>query len=440
MQSQQNDRLSILCVYGRSQTFTQTVFEHAEALGRYSCNEWSYLDHELLNRQSFDLDAFDAVAVHYSVRLPYDQIDSRGAEILAGYQGLKILFIQDEYDHTDYTKSLIRKIGFDLVFTVVPPQHVNSIYPATEFPGVMFVSNFTGYVPADLVSLVGVPRPPSARTLMVGYRGRPLPLRYGQLGQEKVEVGRLVKEYCDARNIPNDIAWTEDARIYGTRWYEFMISCRAMLGSESGSNVFDCDRTLDGRINEYRQRNPGATDAEVYDRIVFPRERPGLMNQVSPRLFEAIAARTALVLFEGEYSGVVKPGEHYIALRKDGSNLGDVFDLLSDGDYVDRMTQHAYDEIIGSGKYSYQSFVQWVDIKIVEVRAQRVAAGYKHTRSQRISAEQDRSTISTWPLRPRPPSFKRHLLKLMMPLLPLWNSVPESQRRWLKPVLRKIFY
>lgn len=436
------ERLSILCVYAQSQTYTQTVFEHVEALGKYSCHEWAYLDYGRLDQPGLDLQAFDAVVVHYSVRLPYGQIDDQGAEKLGGYRGLKVLFIQDEYDHTNRAKSLIRKIGFDLVFSVVPPQHLESIYPAAEFPGVVFVSNFTGYVPADLVGLVGMPPPPSARDVMVGYRGRPLPLRYGQLGREKVEIGRLVKEYCDARNIPNDIAWSEEARIYGTRWYEFLASCRAMLGSESGSNVFDWDGSLDARINSYRSENPSASELEVYKQVVLPQEQPGLMNQISPRLFEAIAARTVLVLFEGDYSGVVRAGEHYIALRKDGSNLEQVFRLLGDDDYVDRMVTRAYNDIIGSGKHSYPSFVRWVDARIHEVWVQRELMTHRRAASQRSFLRRAWMGISSVPLRPRNTSsaIKRFLLKILTPLLPIWTSIPESQRRWLKPVLRKIFY
>lgn len=361
--------------------------------------------------------------------------------MLGSYSGLKVLFIQDEYDHTNHTKSLIRKLGFDLVFSVVPSQHLESIYPAAEFPGVVFVSNFTGYVPADLVALAGMPQPPSARNLMVGYRGRPLPLRYGQLGQEKVEIGRMVKEYCDARGISNDIAWSEDARIYGPRWYEFLASCRAMLGSESGSNVFDRDGSLDAKINSYKNANPSASDIEVYKEVVLPQEQPGLMNQISPRLFEAIAARTVLVLFEGAYSGVVRAGEHYIALRKDGSNLEQVFSLLGDDDYVDRMVQRAYDDIIGSGKHNYQSFVRWVDETIHEAGAKRGDVRRRHAAAQHRFFGRAWMAISPVPLRPRNSSatVKRRLQKVLTLLRPIWTSIPESQRRWLRPVLKKIF-
>ena len=47
---------------------------------------------------------------------------------------------------------------------------------------------------------------------------------------------------------------------------------------------------------------------------------------ISPRHLEACATRTCQVLVEGEYSGVLRPGEHYIPVRKDLSNLDDVLE------------------------------------------------------------------------------------------------------------------
>ena len=85
------------------------------------------------------------------------------------------------------------------------------------------------------------------------------------------------------------------------------------------------------------------------------------MNQISPRVFETIALRSVLILFEGNYSGVLEPGRHYIALKKDGSNLRDVFAQLQDGRIVDNVSDRAYSDIISSEKYSYKKFVGRID-------------------------------------------------------------------------------
>jgi hypothetical protein len=134
-----------------------------------------------------------------------------------------------------------------------------------------------------------------------------------------------------------------------------------MLGSESGCNVFDWEGDLEQRIKAYRYRYPQASEESIYSAVVAPTERNGLMNQISPRVFETIALRSVLILFEGNYSGVLEPGRHYIALKKDGSNLRDVFAQLQDGKIVDNVSDRAYSDIISSEKYSYKKFVGRID-------------------------------------------------------------------------------
>lgn len=366
MQQQLSDNMNILFIYNATQTYTNTVLEHINSFAHYAHNTNAFFCHQDQKKPfNVNLSYFDAVVLHYTIRLPFDQVADTTVEALASYSGLKVLFIQDEYDHTHRTWYWIKRLGIQLVFTVVPQENIGKVYPSNEFPGVRFVNNLTGYVPENIPNIDTV-NSPSSRKIIVGYRGRSLPLRYGQLGKEKVGIGRQVKEYCVSNNIHHDIAWAENSRIYGPKWYEFMASCRAMLSSESGSNVFDWNGTLDAQIKEFRRSKRGVTDQEVYDKVIKPYEEHGLMNQISPRIFEAIAFRTALVLYEGDYSGIIKPDRHFISLKKDGSNLDKIFLLLQDGEYVDEITNRAYDEIILSGAYSYQAFVRMVHKELTQ--------------------------------------------------------------------------
>ena len=355
--------LNVLYLYNATQTYTNTVFEHITSFEKYSAHRSFFCHQDASSDFNIDLSRFDAICIHFSIRLPFNQISKSTADAFEAFKGLKFLFIQDEYDHTHRAWNWIKSLGIQLVFTVVPEAGVQHIYPAREFPATRFISNITGYVPCDLDLNTEVV-PTSRRSLLIGYRGRSLPIRYGQLGLEKIGIGRIVKSYCDAHGFHTDIAWTEESRIYGPRWYSFMASCRSMLGSESGSNVFDLDGTLVERIKQFRKQNTKVTDELVYEKFVRAEEIVGLMNQVSPRIFEAIAAKTVLVLFEGKYSGVVKAGEHFISVKKDGSNLAEVMRLLQDGVYVDAMAERAYQDVIASGRYSYQSFVAMVDEQI----------------------------------------------------------------------------
>ena len=86
------------------------------------------------------------------------------------------------------------------------------------------------------------------------------------------------------------------------------------------------------------------------------------MMQVTVR--SAIAMRTALVLFEGEYSGIVQPNRHYIPLKKDFSNVDEVLERLRDDAAILGMTQRAYDDVLASGCHDYASFVRQFDLML----------------------------------------------------------------------------
>lgn len=359
--------MKILILYNESQTYTQTVFEHLDSFRKFSQYKFYYLHYENLIKEESSLKHFQAIFVHYTIRLPMDQISDGMAEILSQYGGVKGLFIQDEYDNVSRTKFWINKIKFDIVFTVVPKGSISIVYPKDEFPNTKFVNNLTGYAPENLKSLLkGGGIPPSRRSIEIGYRGRHLPIKYGDLGREKIRIGVSVKQYCQLNNIVHDIEWDEERRIYGDNWYKFIVNCKSMLGSESGSNVFDWDGSLNQAIKKYRKRNGSMSEDEIYENFIRTLELPGLMNQLSPRIFEMAAAGTIMVLYEGAYSNVIEPNRHFLPLKKDHSNLPEIIAKLRDNNFIDDMASRVKKEIIETGKYSYQKFVDMVDMELSE--------------------------------------------------------------------------
>lgn len=436
--------MNVLFLYNATQTHTNTVFEHLAAFSAFSRMRAFFMHVDARSSDFADLSRFDAICVHYSVRLPYDELSPVVVEALQKFSGLKFLFIQDEYDKTHRAWYWIQTVGIQLVFTVVPDQGIKRVYPPEVFPNTRFVTNLTGYAPSFLHNTTPYV-PPSRRSLTIGYRGRPLPPRYGKLGFEKVEIGRMVREYCEQRGIEHDIAWTEEARIYGPAWTSFVSSCRAMLGSESGSNVFDWDGQLASKVDAFTRANPGASDVDTYDALVRQHEMDGLMNQISPRVFEAISARTVLVLFEGAYSDIIEPFYHFIPLKKDGSNLTDVFEKLADRDYVDSMADRAFDYVIASGKFGYPAFVEMVDYEVASLCVQRSSS------IQRCGSVSQGNpvTITTMPIRAIPlgsgnPSPTKNWvwqdgeLKFSLPLSQIWSCIPEPIRLPFRTVARRI--
>lgn len=100
---------------------------------------------------------------------------------------------------------------------------------------------------------------------------------------------------------------------------------------------------------------------EIPANLLASHEARVAVNQVSPKIFEAIRLRTALVLFDAAYSGVVQPDIHFIPLRKDFANVDEVLANLQDDDYWKAMTERACNDVVVSGKYSFRRFVEGVD-------------------------------------------------------------------------------
>ncbi|WP_210497146.1 glycosyltransferase [Microvirga antarctica] len=356
-------RGSLLILYDDQSMHVRTIEEHLAAFRAYSRHTAFYLPATGFvqglddSREPFDFSAFDAVIIHYSVRLSVpEHLSPAIASILTAYDGPKLLFIQDEYDATETARAWIDRLGIDAVFTTVPEAFVEAVYPRDRFPNVDFIPTLTGYVPED-AAVDALATPLDARTTLIGYRGRQLPYHYGDLGREKYEIGIQVKRLAQERGLPVDIEVEDASRIYGNDWYRFLGSSRATLGTESGSNVFD----FDGALAKASADNTAFDYPTFRERYLSGLEGLVQMNQISPKIFEAIRLRTALVLFEGDYSGVVTADRHFIPLKKDYSNFDAVVKKLQDDAYLRDLTERAYAEIIESGLYSYESFIRGVD-------------------------------------------------------------------------------
>lgn len=306
-----------------------------------------------------DFDDYDCIVFHYCLRLVNGMVPSVLKAKLAAWPGKKVLFVQDEYDLTETLRTEISEIGFQIVFTCVPEEHVERIYPRERFPDVRFVTTMTGFAPE--VSEVPTWTPVEERPIWVGYRGRALPFRYGDLGQEKKRIAEQMRSVCEDHDIPCDIEWDDKKRIYGDAWPAFLGRCRVTLGTESGSNVFDDHGKIRDDFFEYLQQHPSAPYAEARHAVLGDAPEEEIMNQISPRVFEAISAGSALILYEGGYSRVLEPDLHYIPLCKNGSNIAEVVKKIHDTDRLNAMIRNAWQDILASGKFGEAAFAAQYD-------------------------------------------------------------------------------
>lgn len=358
--------LRILVLGDDSRSQAGTLRDHLRSFGRYSRHRVHVFNPIGVEDSPLELDAFDAIVLHYSLVITADAyLSPRLRDRISRYTGLKVQFLQDEYRWVDDITAMMRHLGIDVLFSIVPQRELDNVY-GDRLTGVDIIPTLAGYIPEDLVGR----NPPTldARPIDIGYRGRVLPYWNGALAQEKVRIARGVLERIGTHGLRHDIAWSESDRIYGERWNRFLMSCRTTLGTESGTSITDFDGSIERSVRAYLANHPGATFEQVSEAVLAPWEANVMMNVVSPRLFEAAALRTAMVLFPGEYGGIVSPWEHYIPLDKDFSNFDEVVSAIKDDGILSRITSRAYEDIVSSDAYSLRRFVGMFD-DVVEERA-----------------------------------------------------------------------
>ncbi|MCF6199884.1 MAG: glycosyltransferase, partial [Hyphomicrobiaceae bacterium] len=107
--------------------------------------------------------------------------------------------------------------------------------------------------------------------------------------------------------------------------------------------------------------NPQASFEEVRDKYLEGRDNEVVIHVISPRVFEAAALRVLMILYPGTYSGVAKPGRHYVELLPDHSNMDEVVAILRDPERAGEIIENAYKEIACSPTWTYKSFIEHFD-------------------------------------------------------------------------------
>ncbi len=398
----------ILVAYSMSSTYTPATLEYVLALKNFTDYEVDYVHVTHGARMNFDINSYDVLFQSYCARLCFDgYVSEHYQQALMGFRGLKILAVQDDYDRTATTHRAIRRLGFHVLLTCIQKEFWPLAYPAAEIPGVHVVQGLTGYVPESLLTRKFDYTPLQDRAILIGYRGRDIGAKYGQLGFEKYEIGRRMAEICDARGIRHDIAMDDSSRIYGDAWFDFLGSARTMLGAESGSNAFDFDGALERQIMAFTHERRRAPTYREFRPVLDPLEAYFDVGQISPRIFECATIRTPMILFRGRYSDAIQADQHYIPLEKDFSNVENVLAALHDIDRLQKVSENAYQRLVASGEFGHKSLAKlledtieeqypiWVDPQWVSYRA--AMEKFWSARANRTSPQRESGTAHNAP-------------------------------------------
>ena len=152
-----------------------------------------------------------------------------------------------------------------------------------------------------------------------------------------------------------DIRAGRSDRLPRVEWAKFLQGTKGLIGAESGTHYLNDRGKLLTRARDYNlQENQSASFEEVYDRFFAGVERGVSGKSVSSRHFEPIGTKTCQILLEGEYNGVLSPGQHYIPVKRDLSNVDDAVREFRDEGRRRAIAEQAYEHVMSGHTYAHR--------------------------------------------------------------------------------------
>ena len=318
---------------------------------------------EYLKKIDFDLIVYSTVFVgeRWGGEVQLNNRSLSKISHLKNSRAVKIVHPQDEWIHTDTLCKFINEFNINHVFSVAPPSEWKKIYNTVDHEKVLFHEALTGYLDDDTVQKISsIISQVKERDIDVGYRAYKAPTWLGKHGYLKTQIADVFAVEAPKAGFTVDISTDNKGVILGDDWFRFMARCKYFIGVEGGSTIIDRDGAIWKKGTAYEKEHPNAS-FEEFERNCFPGMDGNLkLIAISPRHLEACVTKSCQVLIEGDYNHILKPGEHYIELKRDFSNLNDVFKLMKDESLRIQIAERAYNDIVLSGEYSYRNYVKMI--------------------------------------------------------------------------------
>jgi hypothetical protein len=382
-------RLNVLVIHriDPASVFRKTSVDHAYCFARYAAGH-NYLYHNIdhpvttaLRELRFHAVILDTTALcirYFRPRALFDQEKVRWA-LVGQTDAVKVAFPQDDYDHSGLLDDWMADWRVDTIYSVLP-QHRKLLYPRSISCSEILPA-LTGYVnDADLVRFASFAKPFPSRNRDVGYRAKHLPPEFGNYGLLKGRISDALNAAREQHRLVIDSSTRPEDVFFGDDWLQFLGDCRFCPGSEGGSSLHDPHGEIRDRVVAFLRDEPQATFEEV-EAACFPGlDGRVVFSAVSPRLFETAALKCGQILVEAPYLGVLKPGEHYIPLRPDLSDLDAALEETRNHGKAMRQIDATFEALVVGREFRYSTHAERV---IAGIR-QRVARNHVQGSSQQV--------------------------------------------------------
>ncbi|MBV8772682.1 MAG: glycosyltransferase family 1 protein [Deltaproteobacteria bacterium] len=254
-----------------------------------------------------------------------------------------VVFLGNEYDLLDDKIEFVRQTDAEYLCTQLPVSAARHLYG--DLARTRIVEMPHALNPNSYYSIDGV-----RRSTDIGFVGD---MYWPFVGdRERTDLIEWFETHGAAAGLGCDI---RKQRLAREEWNLFLNQCHAVIGAESGTyylngrgKLLDCARAYNLRENQ------AASFDEIFDRFYSGVAREVSGKSISSRHFEPIGTKTCQILLEGEYNGILQPNLHYIAVKKDLSNVEEAIARFRDESYRSRIVEETYDYVLSEHTYVHR--------------------------------------------------------------------------------------
>ena len=287
---------------------------------------------------------FNAIVLLHSVFSNTNYLSKPMMELLANSKVPIIYFIGNEYKLMHKKMEMCDNIGINMLVTQSNSSKVKELYRKRLRCEVNYLPN-TGLD----TSLFNETTPFAERAIDIGYRSFQSPWYLGH--DERTIIVEYFDHNAGRHGVTTDMSLDPSKRMASMEWAAFLNRCKAQIGTEAGGDFFELDDRTRLAVNDYICSDKTVSFDQVYSKFFEGYTNNIPLRIMSSRNIEAAGTKTLQILFEGEYNGHFKAGEHYIALKKDFSNFDDVMAQFNNHVYCKEIVENAYKLVVEEFRY-----------------------------------------------------------------------------------------
>ncbi len=284
---------------------------------------------------------YDLIVVLHSATGDQMRLLLSGVHRLDGRRAPLVVFIGNEYCLMQEKIAFVRQSGAELVATQLPRAAAERLYarcPATRLLPAPHALNPACYSPPEV----------ERREIDVGFRGALYSPALGDV--ERTELIEFFERESGRLGIRFDLDYRKVVR---REWSALLKSWKGTVGAESGTYFLESYDRTERAVRAYLRRRPRTRFEELKER--FFADRPQVSGKaISSRHFEPMGTKTCQILLEGDYNGILRPEEHYVAVRKDLSNVEEAVRRFRDDAYRRRIADRAYEYAMTEHTYGHR--------------------------------------------------------------------------------------